>query len=190
VREYFRQLRDAGILEREPTDAVLAQIAAVNPRMKSVQMNSISLTTLNAGVKHNVIPASAEATLDVRLIPGYDPDQFMAELREVIDDEEIEIEEVFISASPSSPMDTELYQVMSQEVRRLVEDAVIVPGVSTGFTDSRVFRRRGITAYGFVPTFTAPEDQGRVHGNDERLSIENLRLGIQILHHTVRGICG
>ncbi|MQC17077.1 MAG: M20/M25/M40 family metallo-hydrolase [Chloroflexi bacterium] len=190
VREYFRQLREAGILDRDPTDAVLAEIAAINPRMRSIQMNSISLTTLNAGVKHNVIPATAEATLDVRLIPGYDPAQFMQELKAVIDDDQIEVEEVFVSASPSSPMDTDLYRVMSREVRNAVEDAVIVPGVSTGFTDSRVFRRHGITAYGFVPTFTEPADQGRVHGNDERLSIENLRLGLQILHHTVRGICG
>ena len=97
---------------------------------------------------------------------------------------------MFGSASPASPMDTELYGIMTREAKRLVEDAIILPGVSTGFTDSRVFRRRGITAYGFVPTLTAPEDQGRVHGNDERLSIENLRLGMQILHHTVRGICG
>jgi acetylornithine deacetylase/succinyl-diaminopimelate desuccinylase-like protein len=190
VREYFRQLHEAGILDQEPSDEVLAGIAADNPRLRSVQMNSISLTTLTAGVKHNVIPATAEATLDIRLVPGYDPAQFMTELREVIDDDRIEIEEVFVSASPAAPMDTELYAIMSREAKRLVEDAVIVPGVSTGFTDSRVFRRRGVTAYGFVPTLTAPEDQGRVHGNDERLSIENLRLGMQILHHTVRGICG
>src|SRR5690606_11787763 len=57
VREYFRQLYAAGILDREPTDDVLAEIAEANPRMHSVQSNSISLTTLNAGVKHNVIPA-------------------------------------------------------------------------------------------------------------------------------------
>ena len=190
VLEYFRQLHDNGILDREPTPEVLAEIAEANPRMRSVQMNSISLTTLTAGVKHNVIPATAEATLDIRLIPGYDPDEFIREITEVIDDEKIEIERVFGSASPASPMDTELYGIMTREAKRLVEDAIILPGVSTGFTDSRVFRRRGITAYGFVPTLTAPEDQGRVHGNDERLSIENLRLGMQILHHTVRGICG
>jgi len=190
VREYFRQLHTNGILEREPTDAVLAEIAATNPRMHSIQSNSISLTTLNAGVKHNVIPATAEATLDIRLIPGYDPEQFIREITEVIADEKIEIERVFVSASPASPMDTELYAIMTREAKRVVEDAIVLPGVSTGFTDSRVFRRRGITAYGFVPTLTATEDQGRVHGNDERLSIENLRLGMQILHHTVRGICG
>ena len=79
---------------------------------------------------------------------------------------------------------------MTRAAKDAVEDAVVVPSVSTGFTDSRVFRRQGIPAYGFVPILVGPEDVGRVHGNDERLSIENLRLGTQILHATVRGICG
>ena len=188
--EYFRQLRAAHILDADPTPAVLADIAERNPRLKSIQMNSISLTTLNAGVKHNVIPATAEATIDVRLIPGYDPGRFVEELTSVIDDPGIEIERVFAASTPSSATSTELYEVMTRESRRLIEDAVVVPSVSTGFTDSRVFRRRGIPAYGFVPTLTGPAEQGRVHGNDERLSIENLRLGMQILHGTVRGICG
>jgi acetylornithine deacetylase/succinyl-diaminopimelate desuccinylase-like protein len=190
VRAYFERLHEAGVIDRAPTSEVLSEIAAENPRMRSVQMNSISLTTLNAGVKHNVIPATAEATLDCRLVPGYDPEQFLAEMSEVIDDEAIEIERVFVSSSPSTALDTELYEVMTREARRAVEDVVVVPSVGTGFTDSRVFRRRGIAAYGFIPALYEPDDQGRVHGNDERLSIENLRLGLQILHHTVRGICG
>ena len=189
VREYFRQLRQAGIMDREPTDEVLAQFAQENPRMRSVQMNSISLTTMTAGVKHNVIPAQAEATLDVRLVPGYDPDQFIREITEVIADDRVDVEPVFASSSPASAVGTELYEVMKREARRVVEDALVLPGVGTGFTDSRIFRRRGIAAYGFVPTLNGPSEQGRVHGNDERVSIENLRLGMQILFSTVRGIC-
>jgi acetylornithine deacetylase/succinyl-diaminopimelate desuccinylase-like protein len=46
-----------------------------------------------------------------------------------------------------------------------------------------------VHAYGFVPVLTAPEDAGRAHGNDERMTIDNLRLGTQILHASVRGIC-
>jgi acetylornithine deacetylase/succinyl-diaminopimelate desuccinylase-like protein len=190
VREYFRQLHEAGIIDREPTDEVMAEFAETNPRLKSVQMNSISLTTLKAGVKHNVIPAMAEATLDVRLVPGYDPDEFIREITEVIDDEKVDVERVFVSSTPPSRLDTELYQVMVREARNAIEDAVVVPAVSSGFTDSRVFRRRGVTAYGFTPTLTGPSEQGRVHGNDERISIDNLRLACQILHQTVRGICG
>src|SRR5690606_1145415 len=190
VREYFQQLYEAGIVKDAPSDEVLAEIAEQHPRYKSVQMNSISLTTLNAGVKHNVIPAQATATLDVRLVPGYDPDQFVEELCAVIDDDQVEVERVFESSTPPSRLDTELYEVMTRTAKDAIEDVVVVPSVSTGFTDSRVFRRRGITAYGFVPVLLGPDEAGRAHGNDERLSIDNLRLGMQILHATVRGICG
>jgi acetylornithine deacetylase/succinyl-diaminopimelate desuccinylase-like protein len=190
VREYFAQLHTAGIIDRAPTDEVLAQIADEHPRFRSVQTNSISLTTLNAGVKHNVIPAEAAATLDVRLVPGYDPERFIAELKAVIDDDKVAVERVFESSTPPSRLDTELYAVMTRAAKDAIEDVVVVPGVSTGFTDSRVFRRLGVPAYGFVPWLLGPEEQGRAHGNDERISIENLRLGMQILHATVRGICG
>ncbi len=190
VREYFRELHAAGVTDREPTDEFLSELADEHPRVRSVQMNSISLTTLTAGVKHNVIPAQAEATLDCRLVPGYDPAHFISELSEVIDDPQVEIEQVFVSSTPPSRTDSELYAVMTRAAKDAIEDAVIVPSVSTGFTDSRVFRRRGIQAYGFVPILTGPDDVGRVHGNDERISIENLRLGMQILYATVRGICG
>ena len=114
----------------------------------------------------------------------------MRELTEVIDDDKIHIERIFDSSGPPSRLDTELYEVMKREAKRAVEDAVVVPTVGTGFTDSRIFRRHGVTAYGFVPALNGPAEQGRVHGNDERISIDNLTLGMQILHNTVRGICG
>jgi len=190
VREYFAQLHAAGIIDEEPTDEVLAKIAGEHPRFHSMQTNSISLTTMQAGVKHNVIPAEASATLDVRLVPGYDPNVFFDELRAVIDDERVEVERIFESSTPPSRLDTELYGVMTRASKDAIEDVVVVPGVSTGFTDSRVFRRMGIPAYGFVPWLLGPDEQGRAHGNDERVSIDNLRLGMQILHATIRGICG
>jgi acetylornithine deacetylase/succinyl-diaminopimelate desuccinylase-like protein len=190
VMEYFQQLHDAGVLDEAPTDAVLARLADQHPRLRSLQTNSISLTTMNAGVKMNVIPAEATATLDCRLVPAYDPEQFMAELIGVIDDPEVRITRVFESSTPPSPMNTELYGIMTATAKSAVEEAVVVPGVSTGFTDSRVFRRRGTTSYGFIPVLLGPQEVGRAHGNDECLSIDNLRMGIQVLHDTIRGICG
>ncbi|MCH2657314.1 MAG: M20/M25/M40 family metallo-hydrolase, partial [Dehalococcoidia bacterium] len=190
VQNYFQALHEAGILKTKPTEDVLQVLASENPRIDSLQRNSIALTTLTAGVKHNVIPSEAEATLDCRLVPGYDPDKFVDALTTVIDDDRIQIERVFQSSTPASPTETELWDVMSRETKNLVEDALILPGVSTGFTDSRVFRRKGIPAYGFTPVLAGPSEQGRIHGNDERLSIANLELGMQILHSTVRGICG
>ena len=86
VQEHFQQLYAAGIIEVAPTPDVLRALAEENPRAKSVQMNSIAVTTFHAGIKHNVIPAQAEATLDCRLTPGYDVERFLADLRDVIDD--------------------------------------------------------------------------------------------------------
>ena len=190
VMEYFQLLHDAGIVQQPPTESLLASLAEQHPRLHSLQTNSISLTTLDAGVKMNVIPAEAIATLDCRLVPNYDPEEFMRELREVIDDDGVKITREFESSTPRSRLDTELYDVMSTTVKAHVEDALIVPSVSTGFTDSRVFRRNGITSYGFIPVLLGPQEVGRAHGNDECLSVENLRMGIEILHDTVRGISG
>ena len=189
VVEYFQQLHDAGIVPGPPTESMLAALAEQHPRLHSLQTNSISLTTLNAGVKTNVIPAHATATLDCRLVPAYDPEEFMRELSEVIDDDEVEISRDFESSTPPSRLDTELYEVMTATVKSHVEDALVVPSVSTGFTDSRVFRRNGIVSYGFIPVLLGPQEVGRAHGNDECLSIENLHMGTRILHDTVRGIC-
>ena len=79
--------------------------------------------------------------------------------------------------------------VIEDVVRDHVEEAVVLPVVSPGFTDSRVFRRRGITAYGFIPILLEPLEAATMHGHNERISIENLRLGCQILFEVVRRIC-
>ena len=190
LRAYFEGLHAAGLFEDEPTPEVIEQVASRQPRVGALLRNTISVTTLQSGVKHNVIPAGASATLDCRLVPGADPDAFLAELVEVIDDDQVEVEVVLRSYGPPSPIDSELYETLSRAVRNTVEDAVVVPWTSTGFTDSRVFRRHGYPAYGFVPVFVPPSDQALGHGNDERIAIEGLRLGMQILHDTVRSICG
>lgn len=190
VDAYFQALHEQGVFPDDPTPERLRALAAEHPRAHSLLTNSMTATTARAGVRHNVIPARAEATIDVRLLAGYEPGRFIEELRAAIDDPAVAIETVFEASTPASPIDTELYDAIRGAVHEVMEDAAVVPSVSTGFTDSRVFRRRGITAYGFVPVLLGPEDAGRVHGNDERLSIESLRLGMQILHETVRRVCG
>ena len=66
---------------------------------------------------------------------------------------------------------------------------MVLPSVSAGFTDSRVYRRLGITSYGFIPVLLEPAEAVTIHGHNERLSVENLRLGCQILFDLVRRIC-
>lgn len=189
VAAYFDALYAAHILPSPPSPHTLHALAIEHPRVRSMQTNSISVTSLTSGVRPNVIPAEATATIDVRLVSGYNPERFMAELRAVIDDPKVDLDTIFSSSTPASSIDTPLYKAIQESIRHTCPGAVVVPSVSTGFTDSRVFRRRGIPAYGFMPLLLESQNMGTVHGNDERLSIDALRLGLKIMFDTVRRVC-
>lgn len=189
VTAYFDALHCAGILPHPPTPDVLRALAVEHPRIHSMQTNSVAVTTLTSGVRANVIPAEADATIDVRLVSGYNPERFIAELCGVIDDPRVRVETIFSSSTPASSTDTPLYRAIGKSVEAICPGAAVVPSVSTGFTDSRVFRRRGIPAYGFMPLLLEPPDMGTVHGNDERISIAALSLGLRVLYDVVRRVC-
>jgi acetylornithine deacetylase/succinyl-diaminopimelate desuccinylase-like protein len=189
VLESLRAAHAEGYLSVDPDEATPEEIVERHRQLRTVMTNTVSATGLRSGVKHNVIPASAEATIDCRLVPGYEHDEFISEVRRVIDDARVEVETVFGSESPSSPPDTELHQAMKEVCARVMPEAAFLPRVSAGFTDSRTFRRRGIPAYGFVPMLLSQNEMGGQHGNNERVSLKNLRLGVEVLYRVVHQVC-
>jgi acetylornithine deacetylase/succinyl-diaminopimelate desuccinylase-like protein len=189
LEEYFRRLARAGIYRGDPTPEGLAARAAEDPRIRAMLTNTISTTTARAGIKHNVIPARAEATLDIRLLPGVDPAAFQAELERVIDDPRVRVEPVHVRASATSPFDTELFRCIEEVIRDFTEDAVVVPGMTLGFTDSAETRNRGIISYGFSGGLTTPEVARGVHGHNERVSIEAFTLNCRMLWEVTLRMC-
>ena len=187
LRGYFDRLYRHQVLP-EPTQQAIEQLAGENIVARAILTNTVSATTLHSGIKHNVIPGIAEATLDCRLLPGQDPDDFIEQVRDIIDDAKVRIETVYASSTPASTAQTELFGVIEDVVHDHVEEALVLPSVSAGFTDSRVFRQHGITSYGFIPILLEPDEAMTVHGHNERIRIDNLRLGLQILFETVRRI--
>ncbi len=186
LRNYFDRLHRNHILADAPSQTSMEKLAGENLMARAILTNTVSATTARAGMKHNVIPGIAEATLDCRLLPGQDPEEFTQQLRDVIRDPKVRIETVFKSSTPSSPIDTELFGIIEDAVHDHVEEALVLPSVSAGFTDSRVFRKHGITSYGFIPYLLEQDDAMTVHGHNERITVDNLRLGCQILFETVR----
>lgn len=189
LTEYFTRLNRAGIFQGSPTPSGLRAAAEGDPRIRAMLTNTISATTASAGIKHNVIPARAEATLDCRLLPGVHPDDFQAQLEAVIDDPRVHIERVFAGWSEANPFDTSLFQVIEEVVHEQMEDAVVVPGVTVGFTDSRVFRNRGVIAYGFSGGLGTPELAKTVHGHNERVSIDSLKMNCEMVFEVTRRMC-
>jgi acetylornithine deacetylase/succinyl-diaminopimelate desuccinylase-like protein len=189
VAESLRAAHAEGYLAMDPDKTSPEELIERHRPLRTIVTNTISATGLRSGIKHNVIPASAEATIDCRLVPGYEHDQFLAEVRRVIDDAKVEVETVFGSESPSTSPDTELHDAIREACGLVMPDAALLPRVSAGFTDSRTFRRRGVPSYGFVPMLLGPNEMGGQHGNNERVSLKNLRLGVEVLYRVVEKVC-
>ncbi|MCY3506890.1 MAG: M20/M25/M40 family metallo-hydrolase [Chloroflexi bacterium] len=189
LEEYFERLKRAGIYAGGTSLKQLTKTAATDGRVRALLTNTISATTATAGMKHNVIPGRAEATIDCRLLPGVDPDAFEAEVARVINDPKVRLERVFAGASDTSSHDTELFATIESVVRELVEDAVVTPGVTAGFTDSRVFRNQGVVAYGFSGGLTSPNLARTVHGHNERMTLDSFRLSCQMIYEVTRRMC-
>ncbi len=151
--------------------------------------NTIQPTIVTIGTKTNVIAPVATAELDCRLLPGEKPDDFVAEIKRVIDDPDIQVETLLAFGATDSPLDTVLYRAITDVIRREDHSAEFVPTVLAGFTDSHFFRDLGIVCYGFSP-FLIPSDAfSGVHGNDENIPVEAFRDGTRLLYRIVRHLC-
>jgi acetylornithine deacetylase/succinyl-diaminopimelate desuccinylase-like protein len=143
---------------------------------------------LQASSKINVIPPEAQAQVDCRLLPDQDRDAFLRELTAAVNDPTIKIETVIAFSAAVSSTETPLYKAMTDAIHRNYPTATIAPAVQTGFTDSHWFRDFGIASYGFAP-FVIPEaDESGTHGNNERISIENIRKGTAMMLEIVGAV--
>ena len=148
--------------------------------------NTISITMLEGSNKVNVIPAEATAQLDVRLLPSQDPDAFLANLRRVIADEGIRIDVVLSFAPSASPLDSEFIKVLEGIAGQADPGVKVTTPLTSGFTDCHFFREKGIPCYGFTPFRLSARELATVHGNDERLSLENVRAGTRTMVEILR----
>jgi len=194
-----RYLRDLSTIEPDPTRrAWLADVRAALRDSAAVRFltgdltynallrNTISITGLAGSDKTNVIPPVARAALDVRLLPGQDPQAFLADLVRVVADSGIAITPQGPNwAATESPAETDLFRAIVNAARQRTPNALVTTPPLTGFTDSHYFRRLGIASYGISP-FPLNEAESRgVHGNDERVSLEDLTFGVHFVYDVV-----
>lgn len=168
-------------LQRALTDPDFRKTFTANPTYNALIRNTISPTVLQGSDKTNVIPAHARAQLDCRLLPGEDPQQFIATLEKIVDDPHIQFSTLLSFPSLASDPDTILFRAIRGTAERHDPDAPVVPAVLAGFTDAHYFRRKGIVSYGFTGLPLIQEDRERVHGTDERVPLASLREGAHVL---------
>lgn len=147
--------------------------------------NTLTITGLQGSDKVNVIPGTAWAQIDARLLPGETPETFIASLRRVLRDPELEIEVLESSTPTGSPVETDLMNAIRKVAARHDPGALVVPTMLTSSTDSSTFRALGITAYGFEPFRLDDDELSRSHGDDERVSIENIGFALRFLFEVI-----
>ena len=154
--------------------------------------NTISLTMLGGSQQTNVIPPEAWANLDVRLLPGEDPQKFVESIRDVVNDPNVSVEPEVkeFRVANASPTDTTLFAAIRQVAEHYFPGSPVVPRLTSGYTENQRYRPLGIYAYGFCP-YAATEEEGNTeHGNDERIRIEEVRRGPRVLYDVVTAVAG
>jgi acetylornithine deacetylase/succinyl-diaminopimelate desuccinylase-like protein len=183
TREYFARLAtisspaDAYLYTHLQDPDVQAKLRATKLFENSVLRTSIVPTIINGGFRQNVIPAEARAELDVRALPDENMDNLVAELRKQIDDAAIEIVSngygALRPAGPPSSIHNEMFEALERAQATVFPGSITLPIMQTGATDSAQLRAKGVQAYGIGPP-TTDDDLMRMHGNDERVRVEDI----------------
>lgn len=178
----------SGWVEKRIPDPGLKSVAG------AVLRNTFVPTVVQGGQKTNVIPSECSCQIDCRILPGISPEMIKSEIRDLLGDfQDYEVEILQTSQASESSTDNALYLSLGKTMKRLDPKAKIIPTMQTGATDSRYFREKGITAYGFqpmIPTNNLSEYLSRVHGHDERISAEDLFFGTRVLYEALKEFCG
>ncbi len=177
-----------GLLDPAKRAASQDYFAQMDLQKYSILRTSISPTMLNAGFRANVIPSTAEATLDIRALPDEDMAKFYAEMERVIGDPAIKLVPSPIGrpATPPSRLDTEMFHALERTQRRMYPNAITVPGMVTGATDLAQLRAKGVQAYGIGPRYDEAEfAEHGWHSDVERLAEDSLHGLVQFLWYSV-----
>jgi acetylornithine deacetylase/succinyl-diaminopimelate desuccinylase-like protein len=152
------------------------------PERNALLRNTISPTVLVGSNKTNTIPPVASAELDIRLLPDQDTVAFRRELLQVIADTSVTLSLIGdIPRRFSAPLDTDLSRAIERTASRLVPGVPFATAVGVGASDRPYYAAAGLICYGIDPYLVELEEGRReVHGNDERVSIENLEFGLRL----------
>ena len=158
-----------------------------NPDRAASVRDTISITVLQGGPQTNVIPSTAVAHLDCRLLPGSDPVAFADKIRALIADPNVMVEPLIEPvASVASSTGSPLYRAIESVAHRFNPKARVVPSLLTSWTESSLLRPLGIDSYGFEPYALDDIEVSLSHSDDERISLENVRSGFEIMYAIVR----
>ena len=189
--------RAAALLDPDLLDDEIASISVDDPVyarwVHACTHLTLSPNTMSGGSKTNTVPDAAEATLDVRLLPGQTEIDLTDHLRKVLgpDYEDLVIEGIQESEASASATSGPMWEAIRSGFESMTGSGRIVPALTPVATDARFFRARGVAAYGvglFDDQVGFSDFLSMFHGNDERVSVQSLGLTAQLLDRIIESL--
>ena len=168
------------------TDSLLTILGKQVSLFDPLLHNTVNATVLHGSDKFNVIPGEISVELDGRLLPGYRPEDMIAELHQIVG-KDVAFEVMMHDPGPPKP-DTGLFDTLADILRKADPDAIPVPLLLSGSTDGRFFSRRGIQTYGFLP-MQLPKGfdfSETIHAANERIPVESVAFGANAIYELLQ----
>jgi carboxypeptidase PM20D1 len=183
--------RRLAIGARRWLEPLLVWFLARDPATNALIRTTTAVTMVRGGVKENVLPQSATATVNLRLLPGDRVEDVIARVREILGDDGIEIAtRTATEASPVSPTDGAQFAALRAALHEVDPGLPIAPALVLGGTDTKWYGEISDAAYRFAPFHLDAGDLRRAHGTDERLSLQNLAWGVRFYGAMIRRAAG
>ena len=185
-------------------------ISSSDALLHAIMRNTIAPVLMSAGFRGNVIPGSADVTINFRTVPGTTPAELIDELSTVVNDPMVEFQQARVSSMAGSnlteeqkkemekrlaqfatrkvvesPKDTALYAALEKHSKLTYPGALVTPYLFQAGTDAYAWRSRNIPVYGIYPYPITLEDLRRMHGNDERVPVDSLVTGLKLITNTI-----
>jgi carboxypeptidase PM20D1 len=183
--------RRLAIQNRSWLGPVLEWFLARDPATNALIRTTTAVTIVRGGVKENVLPQSATATANFRLLPGDTVEEVTARVREILGDDGIEITtRTKDEASAVSPTDGAQFEALRSALHEVDPGLPIAPALVLGGTDTKWYGQLADAAYRFVPFHLDASDLRRAHGTNERVSVQNLGWGVRFYGALIRHAAG
>jgi carboxypeptidase PM20D1 len=164
------------------TGPLVERMLARSPTLGASIRTTTAVTVFHAGVKDNVVPAAARATVNFRVLPGDTTADVLGHVKRVVaDDRVVATPQAGSRTEPSrvSRVDARGFGLLARTVREVFPGTVVAPSLVLGATDGRYYSLVADDVYRFFPFRLRPEDIKRIHGKDERLGVGNLADGVR-----------
>lgn len=162
------------------------------PERNALLRTTITPTVLRGSEKTNIIPQEASVELDIRLLPDEDTVAFRRTLERLIADPKVRIEAIGdMAPAYGAPLDTDMFRALERVAGRMLPGVPVATPMSAGATDRPYWAAAGPVPYGIDPYLVELEESRlSVHGNDERLSLENIEFGLRFYVETLLEMAG